>query len=498
MTHLLEIHSLSKTFGGEQALVDAHLTLDRGEIRGLVGANGSGKSTLVKLLAGYHTADATPSSIKVDGQEVDPEHDRGISGFRFIHQDLGLVPELSVRDNLAIDPSPFGALLRPLRLKSERRQAQRLIDDYGLTFSPRTLVRDLGASDRTMVAVMRALRDEEHAKVLVLDEMTATLPPNDIDRVLAVVRRLHHCGVLFVSHRMEEVLGLCDTVTVLRGGRVVGDVTTAQTSENELVELITGRPVGQLYPHVDPPKREPVLVVNGLSGAGLRDVDLTVHRGEIVGLASLDPVQPSSLLRLIYGDAQRIEGDVRIGSVNTGPGWGPTRTMDLGVNLVTDRLVSAVPSFTLRENLTFGDLRGISGRWHLNGRAERLLAAELIDSFGIVPAGPNGIFAGLSGGNQQKAVLARSMRLAPKLLLLDDPTRGVDIGAKAVIYRILRDATQTGLAVLIASTDFEELASLSYRVITLKDGRVNGVLEGAACTEDHVLEQCYIGVEADV
>ena len=488
---LLEVASLSKHFGGEAALVNVGLTLRIGEIRGLLGANGSGKSTLIKILAGYHRADDGSPSIRVNGSEVDPTHAGGIPGFRFIHQDLGLVPEMSVVDNLMMGSSEGAALVRPRPARLESRRARELIETYGLTFTPATLVRDLPAADRTMVALMRALRDRESTKVLVLDEVTATLPPRETNRVLDAVRKMRDCGVLFVSHRMEEILELCDTATVLRSGRSVADIEVAASSERELVELVTGRPVGEIYPEVPRPDREVTVAVRGLSGGAVADVNFEVHRGEMVGIASLDPVESATVLGLIFGSRLRTSGDVILEGEPLDAAWGPAETTHAGVAMVTDRLLSSIPSFKLRENITVNKLRSVSGRWRLNARRERLIAAELISAFGILPPDPEGVFARLSGGNQQKAVLARSMSIVPRLLLLDDPTRGVDVGAKAAMYRTLREASERGLAVLIGSTDFEELASLCNRVIVLRGGRVSAVLAGTNLTAHDLLDRCY-------
>ncbi len=491
---LLTVESLSKSFGGEAALTSVDLSLERGEVRGLIGANGSGKSTLVKVLAGFHRPDRGSGPITVDGEVVNPHQDGGIAGFRFIHQDLGLIPEMSVCDNLMMDPTPLGRLLLPRSGGRERRLARDLISRYGVSFRPETPVETLSASDRTMLALMRALhRGEDEIRCLILDEATAPLSPRETERVVEVVRELSAgCGVIFVSHSMDEVRELCDTATVLRSSRKIGDVVVAETEESALVQMLTGRALGALYPEVQPPQEDTVLAVRGLSGSVVADIDLEVQQGAIVGLASLDRAEPAAILSLIYGLERRTAGQVGVSGAPVDPAWGPPEVSKLGVRLVTDRLVSSIPSFSVRENLTVGGLKGVSGRWRLSERRERLIAAEMITAFGIAPPRPEATFAGLSGGNQQKVVLARSMRLRPKLLLLDDPNRGVDIGAKAAIYRVIRDAADEGLAVLIASTDFDELCALCHRVVVLRRGRINAVVGGEGLSTHDLLEHCYV------
>jgi ribose transport system ATP-binding protein len=493
-TPVLEVVSLSKYFGGEAALRDAGFSLRRGEVRGLIGANGSGKSTMVKILAGYHQPDSDSPPIKVDGEEVGNIPHGGLPGFRFVHQDLGLVPEMSVADNLAMRPGHGARQLLPCPTGAEAEFAQKLIERFEARFSPRTLVRDLSATDRTMVAVMRALgQGGDEMKVLVLDEVTATLPPAETGEVLDAVRALReHCGVIFVSHRLEEVLSISDTITVLRSGQVVAELVASEASKQELIEQLTGVEMGEIYPEVAEPDPDTVLHVSGLSGGAVYGADLHVQRGEVVGVASLDPSEASDVLALVFGAQRREEGTVKVDGVETQPSWDPIRMTRLGVGLVTDRLVTGVASFTVRENLTVGSEFTTSGRWWLSRGAERKSSSRLVEEYEIKPENPEAIFASLSGGNQQKAVLARVMALGPKLLLLDDPTRGVDVGAKVAIYQKLRDAADDGLSILIASSDFEELASLCHRVVVLKDGRVNGSVAGAGMTEHQILERCYV------
>ncbi len=490
---LLTVASLSKHFGGEAALVDADLTLQRGEIRGLIGANGSGKSTFVKLLAGYHDADPGSGPIAVEGEVVDPHAERGIPGFRFVHQNLGLVQEMSVVDNVFIaGPPSAAAALRPRDGKAEERQVKALLDEYGLNFSPHDLIKELRAVDRTMVAVLRALRDPEAVRALVFDEVTATLPPHEISEVLEVVKAFRHCGVIFVSHSMEEVMSLCDTVTVLRAGHVVADMPVAETDERSLVELLAGRPLTEIYPEVALPQTEPVLRGTGLDGGLVRGLDVEVRAGEIVGVVSLDAAEAAGVLTLVYGLEKRHGGEMRIGTEEVPRHYGAPELTAMGVTLVTDRLASGLPSFTVRENLTAVRPQEVSGRWWISARAERKLANELVEEYGVQPPEAEALFESLSGGNQQKAVLARAMRLRPRLLLLDDPTRGVDVGAKSVIYDFVREAAAEGLAVLMASTDFEEIASLCHRVLILKDGALNDVVSGEELSAGRLVEGCYV------
>lgn len=489
---LLRVASLSKTFGGEAALVDANLEIAAGEIRALLGANGSGKSTLVKLLAGYYEPDADEGEVWFDGELVRPDRDGGIAGVSFIHQDLGLVGDLSVIDNVMLEPSPVRRLGLPRRSRAERRETELQIERYGLSFGSKQAVRELSAADRTAVAVMRALRHPDTTRLLVLDEVTASLPPHETDQLLTLVRQLG-CAVLFVSHRIEEILSMCHTATVLRSGRVVADIEVTGVSENELVVALTGAPAGALYPELGSSAADSVLSVSGVTGNGLMGLSFDVKRGEMLGMASADPSEASRALAVVFGSATRSGGTVTLAGSQLG--GDPAAACRGGMQFVTDRLAAAVPSFTVRENLTVGRVREISGRWRLSRHRETDVAADLIRAFDIRPPASEAVFSSLSGGNQQKGVLARAMSEDPKILLLDDPTRGIDVAAKAAIYRIVEAALERGLAVLISSSDFEELASLCHRVLILKNGTVTDTVAGIDLNADSLIERCYRGVD---
>jgi len=487
---VLELRSISKSFDGEHALRNVDLSIPTGQIRGLVGANGSGKSTLVKILAGLYEPDG--GEIIVDGEAVDPARDRGIQGFRFIHQDLALIDDLTVAENLALDHSR-PRLLRPLRLAREARAIAALLKSYDLDFGPHADVGSLSAVQRTMLAVVRAFRRaDSEPRVLVLDEVTAPLPPHETSILFEQISRLEYASTIFVSHRIEEVLNHCAAVTVLRDGQVVGDVATSSLTPEDLVHLIIGREPAELFPSLHSPGRTPVLATSELSGSGIEDLTMEVHAGEIVGLASLNPHDGSKTLRLLCGGSRRTGGTISIGGVPAPPNLKPAMAADMGISLVSDRLESGIPAFSLRENLTLNSVRDFARGGVLHTREERRYVVELIQQYEIRPSRPEIPFSALSGGNQQKAILAKSMCTNPKLLLLDDPTRGVDVGARALLYAAVRAAADDGLSVLISSSELEELCGLCHRVIVLRDGRPNGELSAEHLDPGRLLQRCYL------
>jgi ribose transport system ATP-binding protein len=493
---LLEVRGLTKAFGGVRALRGVDIDVRPGSIHGIVGANGSGKSTFVKILAGYHRPDE--GTVRVRGEEIDSSREHGHPGFRFVHQDLALIPELSVAENINLlgTGSTAGiAALKATHGSKETAEAQRMIDGFGLDIDASSPLGRLSPSQRTMIAVIRAMgRDPGDIDLLVLDEVTATLPPNEVEDLFASIRRLPATGasVLLVSHHIEEVLSICDQISVFRDGSIVAALEATETDDRGLIELITGQSIQEIFGEKpDAPGRKPVLSVRKFDAAGLNQIDLDVHDREIVGLASIDPFVPSRFLRALYGIEHRRGGEVLLNGTEVPARFHPTQISRLGISLVANRLEAGIPDFKLRENLTLNDLRPLFRAGRLSRDAERELGDELIERFGIVPHNTEADFATLSGGNQQKAILAKSMRLHPALLLLDDPTQGVDVGAKGALHDILREAAADGLAVLVNSTDHEELCTICHRVIALKNGRVNGVLHAGELTPANILDSCY-------
>jgi ribose transport system ATP-binding protein len=489
----LRIEGLSKTFPGQVALSDVDLSVDSGEVHALLGQNGSGKSTLVKILAGFHGPDPGGQAW-VESEPFTLGDARGAqaAGIRFIHQDLGLVDEASVVENMALGTGYLTGAGRHIRWRAERRKAKEALDAIGLDVDVRRPVGELDAADRTGVAIARALLDWERdgVKLLVLDEPTAALPGGDAERLFAIMRRLRDQGVamLFVSHHIEEVLAVSDRVTVLRGGARVATEPIAGLDHDGLIELIVGRKVtvGSAKSSAGL-SGEPILAVNDLAGERLAGVSFTVRPGEVVGIAGLRGSGREEIAGLIAGRIPR-HGEVTVGGKLIASAE-PREAIEAGVFLVPgDRHAQGViETMTLRENLTVSDLDRYYKKGWLDGKAERAETLEWIDRLAVVTSGPNAEIMTLSGGNQQKVLIARGLRLSPRLLVLDDPTRGVDVGAKGEIHALIDGVTESGTGVVLASTDAEELVRLCHRVIVLRHGTVGAELaDPTTLTDDHI------------
>jgi ribose transport system ATP-binding protein len=487
----LRLAGVGKRFGGTVALDGAHLAVRRGTVHALLGGNGSGKSTAVKVLAGVHQADAGELSVMgvahdLHGWTGQVARDAGL---RFVHQDLGLFDDLSIEENFALGAG-YPARWRGAGIRWSRRRdrVRRALADAELDHDPRTPVNRLRPVDRTLVAIARARADRAGELVLVLDEPTATLPLHESALLLSRIRARAGLGqtVLLVSHRLHEVLAVADDYTVLRDGRTAGVLTDASPTEADLVELMAGRAVASLQglPR-DHPRPDAFLRLTGLTGGPLRGVDLDVGRGEIVGVAGLVGSGRSSLLRAVFGELRPTGGRMALAGAEYEP-RGARAAMAAGVALVPEdrHADAAFPDLPVTDNLSVTVLGRYRRPWGISRPAERSAARSLIDRFGVAAAGPDAVLSSLSGGNQQKVVLARWLQRRPGLLLLDEPTQGVDLMSRVDLYELVRGAAADGTAVLVASSDVAELAALCDRVVVLAGGRVVETLAGNALDPD--------------
>ncbi len=491
---MLRIEHLSKTFPGQTALIDVDLDVAAGEVHALVGQNGCGKSTLIKVVAGYHQPDPGGAAAWVDGQPLTLGDGQaaGAAGIRFVHQDLGLVGSINAVENLALTVGYRTGFGRRIKWREETRQARQGLAELGLhEIDVKAPIDELPAAQRTAVAIARALVNwEDGAKLLVLDEPTATLPGADVARLFEVIHRLKAKGIsiLYVSHHLDEVFELADRVTVLRDGRQIATVPVSGLDHAGLVELIVGH---RLDTHTATEAAsmtgQPVLAVRGLKGDTLQGINLDVHPGEIVGLAGITGSGREDVLALIAGQIPRDDGHVWIDRRPL-PNYSPHTAMEAGAALVpAERAVNGtVVTMNVRENLTLTDLARHVAGGRLRRRREVGETKEWIDRLSIKTSSTEALIGSLSGGNQQKVMFGKALRLAPKLLLLDEPTQGIDVGAKDQIHRLVDEAAGQGMAVLLASTDTDEIVRLCHRVIVMANGRITATLTGGQIITDRI------------
>ena len=466
---LLSITGASKQFGATRALDDVSLRVSSGEIVALLGENGAGKSTLIKALAGVHTLDA--GSIRYEGHDAS-------DGLRhlpiaFIHQDLGLIEWMTVAENICL------ALGYPRRLGlvdwgAARRRAATALAAVGADIDPDARVNSLSRTEKSLVAISRALATE--ATLLVLDEPTASLPANEVARLFASLHRLRARGVgmIYVSHRLDEVFEIADRIVVLRDGRIVGERATAGTSPEEVILLIVGREPSQVFRRPDHRTGSARLEFSQLTVGDVGPIDCRLHAGEIVGLVGLRGAGQESVGRALFGLLPRDAGRILLDGRPVAP-KSPRQAMRAGINLVcADRMTDSVaPNMNVRENLFLNLLAaGPLMRSFIRPGREHNAAFRLGQEIGLRPNDPALPIEWLSGGNQQKVVLGRWLHLQGKVYIFEDPTAGVDVGAKAEIYRLFDVALKRGAAILLVSTDFEEVEKVCHRALVFDRGRV--------------------------
>jgi ribose transport system ATP-binding protein len=471
-TALVTFEGISKRYPGTQALSGVSLAIRQGEIRALAGQNGAGKSTLIRILAGVEDADG--GTIRFRGEPVQPRTQR--LPIAFIHQDSGLVESMTVAENLALSAG-YRRRFGFVDWRAVGRLAADALSRIGAAINPQASVGELSTAERSMVAIARALA--LNAEVVVLDEPTAALPSRDVDRLFAVMRRLRDSGVgmLYVTHRLDEIFALCDHVTVLRDGRVVMDRPVAGLETAALVEAVAGRPVDQVFPDLPAPGTRPILEVRGLRVDFFGPVDFTVAEGEVVALVGLRGAGHEAVGRALFGVEPAAGGTVALAGRQVGEDVSGAIASGLGFVSGRRAQEAAAAPLTVRENL-FLNPRFVGApalRWRA---AEHREARRLTDLFAVAPRDPERMMATLSGGNQQKVVVARWVKANSRVLMLEEPTAGVDIGAKADIYALIGELCREGRSCLLISSDFEEVAGLAHRALVFDRGRIIGELAG--------------------
>lgn len=487
---VLEMRGITKRFSGVPALRDVNLTIYPGEVHALMGENGAGKSTLMKILAGAYIAD--DGEIYVDGKLLkitDPGMARR-SGINLIYQELNVAPNLTVAENMFM-----GSELRRGQLldrEGMRREADRVLQSLGATFTPDETVSNLSIAEQQLVEIARALKD--NSRILVMDEPTAALSDRETERLFEVIHKLRSNGIaiIYISHRMEEVYALANRVSVLRDGQYIGSLTRAEISPERLVQMMVGRPMQDFYEH----QRNSnvgaiVLEVRNLGGGKVKPTNLELRAGEIVGLAGLVGAGRTELSRLIFGADPKSSGEVflngkkleirsPIDAIKAGIGYVPEDRKDQGLFL----------EMTSGKNIVLNMLKQDAKAGVINWRSIGKIASDAVENFNIRLANLEVRAMDLSGGNQQKLLLARWLAIKPRVLLLDEPTRGVDIGAKSEIYRIISDLAQQGVAILMVSSELPEIVGLSDRVLVMREGQLVGELGSqtrTAITQENIM-----------
>jgi ABC-type sugar transport system ATPase subunit len=494
LPHLLEMDRVSKAFLGVPVLSEVSLSLDEGEVLGVVGENGAGKSTLMKILAGLYQSDE--GTIKLGSEVFAPHNPRDAldAGIIVVYQELSQFPDQTVAENIFAGGLPrtaFGTVRRGELM----RDARTVLDQVGLDIAPSTRIRSLSLAQRQLVEIGRAL--SHRARVIVLDEPTATLTSHEVRILVATVDRLKKTGVgiIFISHHLEEVFEICNRVTVMRDGRSVQTRPVADWSEDSLVRAMVNRPISSFFPKQDIKLGAPLLEVENLSsGTRFADVSFDVRAGEIYGIAGLVGAGRTEILKTIFGALPMTGGAIRVDGKGYVP-HSPRRSLRDGMVLTPEdrKAEGLILPFSIRQNIALSTLKALA-RWGIvSSRAVQRLAKASVDNLRIRATSAGQEVRRLSGGNQQKVVLARALSVSPRVFLLDEPTRGVDVGAKVEVYNLIGDLAAKGAAVVIVSSDLLELLGLCDRIGVMRAGRMAGEIGRAEFSQDRLMSLAAVG-----
>jgi rhamnose transport system ATP-binding protein len=487
---LLQATSITKTYAGVSALKDVSFDLMRGEVHALVGENGAGKSTLIKIVTGAVTPDA--GAVIVSGRRVphmDPHTARSL-GIAAIYQQPALFPDLTVAENIALSQEQ-GSVWRRVDWNGRRRSAVELLRRVGATLDPDRIVQSLSMPEQQIVEIAKALGAD--ARIVIMDEPTASLTEREVQRLFAAIALLreHGVGIIYISHRLDEIFSLADRITVLRDGQTVDTRPANAIDRATLIRLMVGRELSAVFPKRHVNTGEVALELRGVShhASGVEDVSLSVRRGEILGLAGLVGSGRTELAEIVFGLRPADAGEIRIGGTPVQI-QSPGRAVELGIGYVPEdrRHHGVVLEMSVAANASLANLKAISRRGLIDDAAERRAAASHVQTLRIKASSVFAHVGSLSGGNQQKVALARWLSTHPTVLILDEPTQGVDVGSKAEIHELMGSLAEQGLAIMMISSEMPEILGMSDRIAVMRAGRIRGVLSRQEASQHSILQ----------
>ena len=484
----IEMRGIDKLFGSNQVLKQAGFTLESGEVHALMGEHGAGKSTLMKILTGVYTKDA--GTVLVDGKEVNYKNPQEAekAGIVFIYQELNVMFDLTVEENLFMGKEIHGKF-GICDKKAMQKKAQEALNILGVNISPKTVMAELSVGQQQMVEICKALMAD--AKVIIMDEPTAALTQSETVALFKVIESLRKKGVsmVYISHRMEEIFELCDRITVLRDGSYIGVKNIPETNMNEIVKMMIGREIGERYPSRNVKIGKEVLKVKELTRKGtFHDVNFSVRAGEVLGVSGLMGAGRTEIMQAIFGNLSYESGTIEIDGKEVKIS-NPRQAMEHGIGFITEdrKTEGLMLDKSIRENISLCNLRRISKSSVISREAEKNMVAEAIKDLHIKCFGSYHECNNLSGGNQQKVVLAKWILTNPKILILDEPTRGVDIGAKKEIYSIINKLAAQGVAIIMVSSELPEVLGMSDNIMVVREGEVRGIISYEEANQERVM-----------
>jgi ABC-type sugar transport system ATPase subunit len=495
---VLELRKVSKQFNGFYAIKNVDLTIYPGEVHCLLGENGAGKSTLIKTMAGVNSLEEGEYFVDNQLMDIKSPRDAQRHGVNIVFQELSLVPSLTVAENVFFGRLPKRGLkgMGQVNWSKLYKDTKGLLQEVGLEVDPRAKVKSLGVAQQQLVEIAKALSHD--SKVIAMDEPTSSLSYHEIERLFVLIEKLKKrgVGIIYVSHKFDEIFRITDKITVLRDGEKVGEVVTSKTTSNELVSLMVGRTLKNLYPKVDTKPGKVMFEVKGITSDKVKDVSFSVRKGEIIGFSGLMGAGRTELARAIFGLDVTTKGEIIVGDQKI-PRNSCVKAVDIGIGYVPEnrKEEGLVLTGSVRDNMSISVLKKMKMNWLLNKKKEEQLVDGAIDELSIKTRSPQQKITLLSGGNQQKVIIARWLIHDDlKVLILDEPTRGVDVGAKSEIYRLISEMAQKGIAVLIMSSEIPELLSMCDRIYVMKDGELVGEFGQSEASQEKLMNLAVGGI----
>ena len=492
---ILKMENISKSFPGVKALDDVNFTVYENEVMALLGENGAGKSTLMKILSGVYTKDE--GKIILEGEEVDitSPRDATSKGIAIIHQELNLVPYLTVYENIFLGremKSPYGGLYKKEMIKQSREILERL----KVNISPTTTVNYLSIAQQQMVEIAKAL--SLNAKIIIMDEPTDTLTDNEVSSLFEIIRELKKQGkgLVYISHRIKEVFEVCDKLTVLRDGQFVGERNVSEVDEGEIIRLMVGRTLDEQFPYIKTDYDEEVLKVENLNNEYVKDLSFTLKKGEILGISGLVGAGRTELAKTLYGFYKKDTGKIILNGEELNLN-SPKEALDKGIVYVSEDRKSdgLILIMDVKSNITISALEKFKTFLGLDKKKEYEVAEEYKEKINIKTPSLYQQVKNLSGGNQQKVAIAKSLLTDPKVLILDEPTRGVDVGAKREIYDLLNEIKKEGRSIIMISSEMPEILGMSDRILVMHEGELKGELNREEATQEKIMSYIVRGEE---
>ncbi|MBC5850571.1 ribose ABC transporter ATP-binding protein RbsA [Vibrio metschnikovii] len=490
---ILALSQIDKAFPGVKALDQACLNVYPGRVMALMGENGAGKSTLMKVLTGIYSKDA--GTIDYQGQPASFKgpRDSQQAGISIIHQELNLIPQLTIAENIFLGrekTSAFGRIL----WQEMYAEADQLLARLNVKHSAKTLLGELSLGEQQMVEIAKALSFE--SKVIIMDEPTDALTDTETASLFNVINELRHqgCGIVYISHRLKEIFEICDDITVLRDGKFIGQCQVSETDEDGLIEMMVGRKLEEQYPRIDvEPENKVCLEVIGLTGSGIHDVSFTLRRGEILGISGLMGAGRSELMKVIYGALPSERGVINLNGRTINP-VSPQDGLANGIAYISEdrKGDGLVLGLSVKENMSLCALDKLTKGIQIQHGAEATAVEDFIQLFNIKTPSRNQIIGHLSGGNQQKVAIAKGLMTKPKVLILDEPTRGVDVGAKKEIYQLINKFKAQGMSIILVSSEMPEVLGMSDRILVMHEGRISGEFDAKQANQENLLA-CAVG-----